>query len=69
MAGHLFIKASIPPIIPSIGPTKKPPMPNKPTIGKTSITTPHLLAFSDFLSIKYPPIIRIAPMPIERVDI
>jgi hypothetical protein len=46
---YLLVKAVIPPIIPSIEPIKKPPMPNKLTIDVTSIAIPHLPSLSGLL--------------------
>ncbi len=46
---YLLVKASIPPIIPSIEPIKKPPIPNELTMDATNIGIPHLPALSGFL--------------------
>jgi SAM-dependent methyltransferase len=46
---YLLVKAVIPPIIPSIKPIKKPPMPNKLTIDVTNIAIPHLPSLSGLL--------------------
>jgi hypothetical protein len=46
---YLLVKAVIPPIIPSVEPIKKPPMPNKLTIDVISIGIPHLPSLSGLL--------------------
>jgi len=46
---YFFARASIPPMMLSIGPIKKPPIPKSPTMPEISIAMPHAPELSGFL--------------------
>jgi hypothetical protein len=66
---HFFVRANIPPMIPSTGPTKNPLIVSGPTIEAIKIPITQTLALAGFTWIAYPPAIASAPAAGETAPI